>query len=89
MENLDLAQALPAVEAWLRATIADELNKALQADRVRRQYVKRYTREEAAQRLGISNVTLWQWIKDGKINAVRVGKRLFFTEDEICRILQK
>ena len=84
-----LEQALPAFESWLRATVSDEVNKALQADRVKRQYVKRYTREETAEKLGISTVTLWEWVKSGKISSVKVGKRQYFTEEEIDRILQK
>ena len=84
-----LEQALPALESWLRATVSDEVNKALQADRIKRQYVKRYTREETAGKLGISTVTLWEWVKSGKITSVKVGKRQYFTEEEIDRILQK
>ncbi len=84
-----LQQALPAIESWLRATVSEEVNKALQADREKRQYVKRYTREETAEMLGISLPTLWAWVKDGRINAVKVGKRQFFTEEEINRVLHK
>ena len=84
-----LQQALPAIESWLRATVSEEVNKALQADREKRQYVTRYTREETAEMLGISLPTLWAWVKDGRINAVKVGKRQFFTEEEINRVLHK
>lgn len=84
-----IEQALPAIESWLRATVSDEVSKALEADRAKRQYVKRYTREETAEKIGISTVTLWEWVKSGKINSVKVGKRQYFTEEEINRILQK
>ena len=84
-----LEQALPAIESWLRATVSDEVSKALEADRVKRQFVKRYTREETAEKIGISTVTLWEWVKSGKISSVKVGKRQYFTEEEINRILQK
>ena len=84
-----LEQALPAIESWLRATVSDEVSKALEADRAKRQFVKRYTREETAEKIGISTVTLWEWVKSGKINSVKVGKRQYFTEEEINRILQK
>lgn len=84
-----IEQALPAIESWLRATVSDEVSKALEADRVKRQFVKRYTREETAEKIGISTVTLWEWVKSGKINSVKVGKRQYFTEEEINRILQK
>ena len=84
-----IEQALPAIESWLRATVSDEVSKALEADRVKRQFLKRYTREEAAEKIGISTVTLWEWVRSGKINSVKVGKRQYFTEEEINRILQK
>ena len=84
-----LEQALPAIESWLRATVSDEVSKALEADRAKRQFLKRYTRKETAEKLGISTVTLWEWVKNGKINAIRVGKRQYFTEEEIDRVLQK
>jgi len=84
-----IEQALPAIESWLRATVSDEVSKALEADRVKRQYVKRYTRKEAAEKLGISSTTLWSWTKAGKINAVYVGRIPMYMEEEINRILQK
>ena len=84
-----IEQALPAIESWLRATVSDEVSKALEADRVKRQYVKRYTRKEAAEKLGISSTTLWSWTKQGKINAVHVGRNPMYMEEEINRILQK
>lgn len=84
-----LGEVLPAIETWLRQTVSDEVSKALEADRVKRQFVKRYTREETAEKIGISTVTLWEWVKSGKISSVKVGKRQYFTEEEINRILQK
>ena len=84
-----IEQALPAIESWLRATVSDEVSKALEADRVKRQFVKRYTRKEAAEKLGISSTTLWSWTKQGKINAVHVGRNPMYMEEEINRILQK
>ena len=82
-------QVVPVIESWLRETVSDEVNKALQADREKRQYVKRYTRAETAEKLGISSVTLWEWCKCGKINPVKVGKRQYFTEEEISWVLHK
>lgn len=84
-----LELAIPALETWIKDIIHDEITNALQADREKRQYVKRYTREETAEMLGISLPTLWAWVRDGRINAVKVGKRQFFTEEEINRIMKK
>ena len=44
---------------------------------------KLFTRKEAAQRLGISLVTLNTWTKDGIINAYRISTRVRYTEQNI------
>ena len=82
-----LEQALPAIESWLRATVSDEVSKVLEADRQKRKYVKQYTREETAEKLGISLPTLWSWTKTGRINAVYIGRKPMYTEEEINRVL--
>jgi len=84
-----LEQILPVFESWLRTTVSDEVNKALQADREKRLYMKRYTREEAAEMLGVCLSTLWAWTREGKINAVKVGNKPMYTKEEIDRVLQK
>jgi excisionase family DNA binding protein len=45
----------------------------------------RLTREEASRRLRISLGTLDKRIKEGKIQVVRDGKRIFITESELVR----
>ncbi len=35
-----------------------------------------YTYAEAANALGVSKVTLWRWIKQGKIKTIRVGREV-------------
>jgi excisionase family DNA binding protein len=84
-----IQQAIPAIETWLRATVNDEVSKALQADREKRQFVKRYTREETCEILGISKTTLWAWTNDGRINAIRIGRKPMYTQEEIDRVLKK
>jgi excisionase family DNA binding protein len=34
-----------------------------------------YTVSEAAQRLGVSRISIWRWIRDGQLAATRVGRR--------------
>lgn len=79
-------EVLPALEAWLRQTVSDEVTKALQADRQKRQHVKQYSREETAQMLNISLPTLWAWTRSGRINAVHIGRKPMYTEEEINRV---
>lgn len=78
---------LPIIEGWLRNTINDEVAKALEADRLKRQPSKQYTRAEVAKMAHISFPTLWNYMKDGKIKPTRVGRRVLFDETEVKRFL--
>ena len=82
-------EVMPIIESWMRHTINDEVAKALEADRLKRQPAKQYTRQEVARMLHLSLPTLWQYVKDGKINAIHVGRRVLFDEAEVKRLLNK
>ena len=43
----------------------------------------------AAGILGVSRMTLWQWIKDGKIQAVIVGGLRMIPQSEVERLKQE
>lgn len=45
-----------------------------------------YGPEEAAKLLGKGIATIWRWLRDDKIIAVRVGGRTFIPKQEIERI---
>lgn len=47
------------------------------------------TRREAAEVLGISLVTLGNWIKDGTLTAYRIGSRIRFKHYEVTEALNK
>ena len=40
----------------------------------------------AAEALGISRMTIWQWIKDGKIQAVIIGGARMIPQSEVERL---
>ena len=40
------------------------------------------TLDEVAKRLGISRVTLWRWVKDGKLSAVKLSQRTVYVRRE-------
>jgi len=42
--------------------------------------------KEAANKLGITTMTLWRWVKTNKIIAVRLGRYKFIPNSEIERI---
>ena len=48
---------------------------------------KAYTVEQAAQHIGVSQALLYQLVRDGNVNAIRVGQRKFIAEAELRRIL--
>lgn len=43
----------------------------------------------AAKQLGVSRVTIYYWIRCGKIDAIKFGGILFTTQAEIERILKE
>ena len=45
-----------------------------------------YGPEETAKLLGKGIATIWRWIRDGKIIAIRVGGRTFIPKQEIERL---
>lgn len=48
------------------------------------------TLTDVADRLGISKVTLWRWIKNGKLSAVRLSKRtVYVRKDEVERFIRE
>ncbi|KKL07750.1 hypothetical protein LCGC14_2582860 [marine sediment metagenome] len=42
-----------------------------------------------AETLGVSRMTIWQWIKDGKIQAVIVGGLRMIPQSEVERLKQE
>lgn len=44
------------------------------------------TYKEAAKELDITTMTLWRWIRDGKILAVKLGRYKFIPKSEIERL---
>ena len=43
--------------------------------------------KDAARELGITTMTLWRWVRDGKIIAIRLGRYKFIPLSEIERLL--
>ena len=42
-----------------------------------------YTENQVAKVLGISRMTVWRWIKDGRFDVQRVGGVVFIPKDEV------
>lgn len=76
-------EVLPLVETWLRSVIADEVQKALEADRMSAKPEKNYSRDEVCKILNISKNTLWAKTKSGEIKATHIGRRVVYSESAI------
>ena len=48
-----------------------------------------YTEDQAANQLGINRITIWRWIKAGKLNVQKVGNVVFIPKEEINTIKTK
>lgn len=48
-----------------------------------------FTQKEAARQMGITTVTLWRRIKDGKIKAERIGREVLIEKAFVRRYLRK
>ena len=45
-----------------------------------------FIQKEAAQVLGITPMTLWRWIRDGKISTIKFGRFKLIPKSEIERL---
>ncbi|MCT3845995.1 excisionase family DNA-binding protein [Elizabethkingia anophelis] len=48
-----------------------------------------YTREETAKLLNVSYPTLFHWNKDGKLKAKKLGKRVYYSKEDVKEALNK
>jgi len=42
-----------------------------------------YTEKDAAKLLGVNPITIWRWVKDGKLDLQRVGREALIPKWEI------
>jgi hypothetical protein len=63
--------------------LKDEIIKAIDEHNV--DSSKRFTRLELCKRWHISLPTLWQYVTDGRLRPLYVGRRVLFTLDEVRR----
>lgn len=83
------SEALPFVETWLRGVVSDEVRKTLDEERQKAKPERNLTRDEVCELLKVSKVTLWKLTKEKKINAITIGRRVFYIESEIKRFLEE
>lgn len=87
MEQI-LSSMMPALGEWLSGIIRKEVEKALEADRKRAKPEKNFTRDEVCELCHISKPTLWKKTKEGKIAAIKIGRKVMYQESEVRRLLE-
>ena len=70
----------------IREVIVEEVPKLIPQRSTGEKY---YTRKEAAKRARITMPTLDKYIKEGKIKAHRLGRRVLFSEEEIKKAVEE
>lgn len=48
-----------------------------------------YTEEQAAEYLGVNRITIWRWIKTGKLNIQKFGSVVFLSKEEVDLIKEE
>ncbi|MFH1560014.1 MAG: excisionase family DNA-binding protein [Chloroflexota bacterium] len=51
--------------------------------------VNYFTLGMAAKEIGVHKVTLWRWIRDGKLETYRVGREVLIGKDTVERLKQE
>ena len=49
----------------------------------------RLSAEEAAHQLGVTKVSLWRWADKGYLTPVKVGRKVFYWQSDIDKLLKK
>jgi excisionase family DNA binding protein len=44
---------------------------------------KRYSCDEIAEMYGVKKLTVWSWIRSGRLRAIRPGKSYFITPEDL------
>jgi excisionase family DNA binding protein len=72
--------------------ITKVLNEALEKLNINKeahQEKELYTREEASKLLNVSYPTLFQWNRDGILKARKIGKRVYYSKEDVKEALNR
>lgn len=85
--NQNAGQFLFVSESQLRGIINEEVSKAL--TQVKDKPRRMYTRAEARDILNVTLVTLDNMVKRGKLQAIKLGRRVMFDADDLDEAIEK
>ena len=69
--------------------VLDKALEKLNINKEAQQEKELYTREETAKLLKVSFPTLFHWNKDGKLKAKKLGKRVYYSKQDVKEALNK
>ena len=85
--DMDFSNILDSfIEQKFEQKIAEIVQKEV-AKKITEKLPKLYSREETMELFDISETTLWHWNNKEILIQIKVGKRVYYTEDEIKRVL--
>ncbi|APU10477.1 hypothetical protein A5M85_09335 [Cellulophaga lytica] len=82
IENTQSSDFIPEIVLQLKRALDDDNKNNIDSEKL-------LTREETAEMLSISLVTLWKYSKDNIIPAYRIGTKVRYKESEILLALKK
>lgn len=82
MENFDFREFVSAI-------VADEVEKALNAERTKKEETKLLSADEVAKFFGVSMVTLWRWEKAKYLTPTKIGKKRMYRADVVNELIEK
>lgn len=50
---------------------------------------KLYTVPQASEYSGLSEVTFWRWLREGKIASTRLGRKVFIRKSQLQRLVNE
>jgi len=82
MENIT-NMGIDEYKAMMRVLIVDTVKSSSTNDQSREAEPKLYSVKDAMQFFQVSEVTIHNWRKNRILECMRVGRRVYFTEDQI------
>ena len=72
----------------VRTAVREEVTAALTEYKQQTEKLteRTYTRQQAAELLHVSEVTLWQWEKSGKLVPQRAGRRVLYGASQLAAV---
>ena len=71
---------------FIQKLVREELEKIIPVQSEEKEF---YTREETAKLLNVSLTTLFHWNNDGTLKNTKMGKRVYYSKDEVFSKLKQ